>query len=273
MKFCYCDETGTGEEPFAVIVGVLVDAKRMHLTKRDWKELLLVLSRAIDKNIQELHTSNFYSGSGIWKGIDGPKRAEVITLFLKWFSERKHHLVFSAIDKEKFNELKDKGRVFDEVDTVWRAMGFHMALSVQKNYQKEPNNKGNTIFIMDEKVTEEARFQKLILTPPEWSDTYYDRSKKQEQLNQIIDSPYFADSKNVALIQTADFIVYFMRRYIEIKTGKVPAKYTTEEEKLDEWFSLIKSRFIPMSAMYPKTKRCDTANLFWDLAPECIRNA
>jgi len=273
MKFCYCDETGTGEEPFAVIAGVIVDAKRMHLTKSDWQGLLDELSEAVGQQLQELHANKFYSGSGIWRNIDGEKRADVITIFLKWFAARKHHLVFSAIDKDKFKELQKEGRVYDEIDTVWRAMGFHMILGIQRNYQKEPNNKGNTVFIFDEKVKEEARFQNLILNPPEWSDTYYSKGEKDVALSQIIDAPYFADSKNVALIQTADFIVYFLRRYIEIKTGAVPAKYTTEEEKIDTWFELIQSRFIPMSAIYPKTKRCDVANLFWDLAPECIKNA
>jgi len=272
MKFCYCDETGTGEEPFAVIVGVIVDSKRMHLTKQHWRELLGELPEAIGKNLEELHTRNFYAGNGVWKGLDGPQRAEVITLFLKWFTKRKHHLVFSAIDKKKFEELKSAKQIFPEIDTVWRAMGFHLVLSVQKHFQKESNNKGNTIFIFDEEVKEEANFQKLILDPPEWSDLYYKKGKKDESLSQIIDSPYFADSKHVALIQTADFIVYFMRRYIEIKTGSVPAKYTTEEEKLDAWFKLIKSRLIPLSAMYPKTKRCDAAELFWELAPDCIKN-
>lgn len=34
MKFCYLDETGTGTEPFALIIGILVDANRMKPTKK-----------------------------------------------------------------------------------------------------------------------------------------------------------------------------------------------------------------------------------------------
>jgi|GEM_PF-2882739 hypothetical protein len=33
MKFCYFDESGMGEEPYLVIVGIIVDATRMHITK------------------------------------------------------------------------------------------------------------------------------------------------------------------------------------------------------------------------------------------------
>ena len=47
MKFCYCDESGTGDEPIAVMVGIVVDAQRMHLTKADWAELLETLSQLL----------------------------------------------------------------------------------------------------------------------------------------------------------------------------------------------------------------------------------
>lgn len=273
MKFCYCDETGTGEEPYAILLGVVVDGSRMHVTKKDWSEFLADLSKTIGKELQELHTRNFYAGNGVWKGMDGPRRAAAIDLFIKWFAKRKHHVVFSAIDKAHFASLKDKGVLPEGVETVWKAMGFHVALAMQKRFQSESKNKGNTVFIFDEEVKEEVKFQKLILSPPEWSDSYYKRGKKQERLDQIVDAPYFADSKNVGLIQVADFLSYFVRRYIEIETGAVPAKYDEEAERIKGWFDAIKSRSIPYQSMYPRSKRCETAEFFWDIAPECIRSA
>ena len=44
MKVCYCDESGTGDEPIAVLVGVVVDSQRMHVTKEHWGDLLENLS-------------------------------------------------------------------------------------------------------------------------------------------------------------------------------------------------------------------------------------
>lgn len=113
----------------------------------------------------------------------------------------------------------------------------------------------------------------MILSPPDWSDEYYSKKKKQEKLDQIIDAPYFADSKNVGLIQVADFLSYFVRRYIEIETGVVPPKYKEEGDKIEKWFKAIKARLIPYQSMYPKTKRCATAELYWKLAPDSIKNA
>jgi len=46
MKFCYIDESGTGDEPYAVMIGVIVDSSRMHVTKKDWAELLSILRQS-----------------------------------------------------------------------------------------------------------------------------------------------------------------------------------------------------------------------------------
>ncbi|NET10066.1 MAG: DUF3800 domain-containing protein [Symploca sp. SIO2B6] len=273
MKLCYCDETGTGEERFAVLLGVVVDASRMHVTKSDWSNFLSDLSIKVGQEFQELHTRHFYKGSGLWNKLSGQQRSDAIDFFIDWFAERKHHIVFSAIDKTRFNRMKDESKIPCEIDTVWKTMGFHLVLSVQKNFQVEKKNKGNTIFIFDEEVREETKFQKLLLNPPEWSDSYYGKKRKQERLCQIIDAPYFADSKNVSLLQVADFLAYFVRRHIEISEKVLPEKYSNEGQKVAHWFSKIKSRTIPYQNMYPKRQRCHAADLFWEMAPQCIRNA
>ena len=273
MKLCYCDETGTGEEPFAVLLGVVVDASRMHVTKDDWASFLSQLSEMVGQEFQELHTRNFYSGSGIWKKLTGQQRSDAIDFFIDWFAERKHHIVFSAVDKQQHKLMQDSGSVPEEIDTVWKAMGFHVALAIQKNFQGEAKNKGNTIFVFDEEVKEETRFQKLLLKPPAWSDSYYGKKNKQERLCQLVDAPYFADSQNVGLLQVADFLAYFVRRYIEISEGVIQEKYAGEADKVCAWFEKIRARTIPYQSMYPKRQRCETAELFWSLAPECIRNA
>jgi hypothetical protein len=50
------------------------------------------------------------------------------------------------------------------------------------------------MFVFDNEEREKMRFADLIARPPAWSDEYYDRGKKQPQLDQIIDTPYFGDS-------------------------------------------------------------------------------
>jgi len=71
MKVCYCDESGTGDEPIAVMVGVIVDAQRMHVTKTNWKDLLVSLSRVVGKPVEEVHTRDFYAGNDCWRALRG----------------------------------------------------------------------------------------------------------------------------------------------------------------------------------------------------------
>jgi hypothetical protein len=101
LKFCYVDESGTGDEPYAVMVGIVVDALRMRPTKTDWEHFLLGLQDIVRRPIEELHTRDFYAGNGPWRGINGPQRARIIQSVMEWLSRRKHSLVFSSADKDK----------------------------------------------------------------------------------------------------------------------------------------------------------------------------
>jgi len=56
MKICYFDESGTGQEPVAVVIGIVVDTQRMHVTKEHWASLLADLSAIAGKPLQELHS-------------------------------------------------------------------------------------------------------------------------------------------------------------------------------------------------------------------------
>jgi len=63
MKFCYFDESGTGEEPIAVVAGVITDAIRMRVTKTHWSNLLETLSNIIGRGIEEIQIGKGDVGS------------------------------------------------------------------------------------------------------------------------------------------------------------------------------------------------------------------
>lgn len=272
MKVCYCDESGTGAEPIALMAGVVVDSQRMHVTKEYWHELLFELSRIVGANLAEIHTRDFYSGNGVWRGMSGERRSEVISTVFNWLAERKHHIVCTAVDKQAFSTSAAAGQIPKEVGTLWRFMGFHLVLAVQRHFQKHEKTKGNTIFIFDNEEQERLRFSDLISHPPAWSDSYYSKQKKQHRLDQIIDVPYFADSQHVALLQVADFVAYFLRRYAEIQEGLTPPRYPAEMAKVSRWIEILKRCSLPAAATYPATARCECAELFYSHAPGCIRD-
>jgi hypothetical protein len=271
MKFCYCDESGTGEEPIAVMVGILVDSHRMHITKHEWTDLLQALSKRAGRQIEELHTRNFYAGNGIWKELDGPTRAAIISLIFEWLAERKHNIVYTSVCKASYYEQFNLQRVPDELNTLWRFMGFHLLLAIQKYCQTYPKNKGNTVLIFDNEEREQMRFTDVIMRPPNWSGEYYGKKPKSDPLDQIVDVPYFGDSKEVALIQLADFLAFFLRRYAEIKENLVPAKYQDEEQKINGWIKSMIERSIGRSMIYPKVGRNSAEELFFRNASASIR--
>ncbi|HRQ39638.1 MAG TPA: DUF3800 domain-containing protein [Chloroflexota bacterium] len=273
MKFCYIDESGTGDEPYAVMAGIVVDAQRMHVTKQEWSQLLSHLSGLVQKEITEIHTRDFYAGNGPWRNLDGGLRAQIISEVFSWLKTRKHHVALVVVEKNKFYNEFVKTSEFADVKTLWRFLGLHLILGIQKEFQTLSNNKGNTVFVFDNEHREQTRFTDLIKNPPEWTDSYYSKKKKQNRLDQIIDVPYWGDSQDVALLQLADFVAYFVRRYIEIQQGMIPPKYFGEEEKVTHWFHMIVNRTL-QSSFYPKIKknRSNCAELFFSLAPTSYLN-
>jgi hypothetical protein len=269
MKFCYIDESGTDEEkPFAIMAGVIVDTYRMNVTIDNWRVLLSALSNIIGEPITEIHTRDIYPGNNIWRRIEGSQRARLFSVILEWFNERKHEIVYSVVDKNIFYKEMKNEKHFEEIKTLWRFMALHICLSIQK-YHKTFLSKGKTILIFDEQKRERDNFVELFVNPPQWTDTYYSRNLKKARLDQIIDVPYFGDSKYVMLIQLADFISFFLRRYVELKMGEKP-DYENETTLINQWAKVILDNSVPKSMMYLSRKPCACAQLFNKYAPSCI---
>jgi len=269
MKFCYVDESGTGDEHYAIMVGIIVDIIRMRPTKSDWATLLDELQRIVKKPIREIHTRDFYAGNSPWRDIDGSQRAEIISAIFGWLSDRKHPIVYCAVDKNKFLSEFCKDRRHGDIKTIWRFLSLHLVLSIQKHHQRFPKNKGNTLLIFDNEERERTRFTDLILNPPSWTDTYYNRTSKQDALDQIVDVPYFADSKDVPLLQVADFVAYFLRRFAELENGD-KERYKGEKGQVRQWMKSVLTQAIPLACIYPKKRRCQCAELFFKYVPECL---
>lgn len=270
MKLCYCDESGTGDESIAVMAGIVVDSQRMHITKQDWRELLSAISKIAGREITELHTRHFYSGRKPFSEIDGQLRAKIIGTIFDWLRDRRHLVLYAAVNKQAFGEAAAKGKIPTGLDTVWRFPGFHMVLGVQKMGGAHEKTKGHTILVFDNEDREAARFADLIVEPPAWSGSYYGFGKG-EALDQIVDVPYFGDSRHLALIQVADFVAYFLRRYAEIKEGSCASKYEDEEGKLEAWVAAIRSCAKP-NLIYPRRGRNSAHDLFFRLSPPSLRD-
>lgn len=253
------------------MTGIVVDTQRMHVTKEHWGNLLVSLSEIAGRPLQELHTKDFYTGGGPFRGVIGSDRAKYITEIIDWFCDRKHSFVYSAIHKQQFFSNQETNAILQELSTPWIAGAFHCILALQRAHQTQPKTKGHTLLIFDNKGHDEVPLSRLVLTPPDWSDTYYSRGKKDTPLNQIVDAPYFADSIHVPMIQVADFLAYFLRRYVELEEKLVPSKYPEEEEKIRMWVGKLGLRCIGYNHIYPVKGRCSTADTFYSYCPSSLR--
>ncbi len=278
MQFVYIDESGTGEEPIAVMVGVVVDSHRMRPTKEEWKALLTILSGIVGQEITEIHTRDFYSGNSPWRELGGHQRSSIIDAVFQWLRVRKHAIVYTAVDKVAFQNGILNEPYYRDIRTLWRFMALHLSLSIQKYYQGSPRGNNRTInltgqcaLVCDNENREMKRFTDLLSSAPDWTDTYYDRKPSQLRFSQIVDVPYFVDSRDVALIQLADFICFFLRRHLELSMSYSEPAYRDEAEKVGRWAAMILERAIPRCNSYLSRGRCSCADLFYRYAPTTIQ--
>jgi len=271
MKFCYLDESGTARNPIMVMVGILVDVQRMKPTKEDWAFLLNELSKLLGKEIKEIHTKDFYPGNREWRRLNGSQRKELTKIILDWFERRKHHFCYSSVIKSKYQSEFDKESVANDIPTIWTFLALHNLLALQKHNQKYKGNKGDSLLIFD-KHQDVEKLISLINEVPGWTDCYYGRERRQQPLNLIIDKPYVGDSKQVSLIQIADFFAYFIRRYAEIKENLIPPRFRDEEEIITNFVDKIMKRAIKSSYIYPKQNVDECSRLFIKYAPDSLTN-
>jgi len=281
VKFCYVDESGKGSKAILVVAGIVTDSHRMHVTKKDWLEIIAILSRILNKPVDEFHTRHFYRGNGIWRDLNGQQRTKVMNAILSWLTRRNHKVVFSAIDKAK----ADKADYADKDDFLtnagkphyWRLAVLHLMLGVQKLHQREQRNKGNTVLILD-RGNDEEDIADLSLNPPAWTDSFYGyepflpqgrrrRRNPDPRLNQIVDVPFFADSKKVGLLQIADLFAYLLRHHAELQAGYSTEQYSGEMDKVVAWVKRIASLMVPDSYRWPARGGCDCSKWFKEVAP------
>ena len=269
MKFCYVDESIQGGD-ITVVAGVLVDAGRMHRTKIDWDELLDSLRSQSQFGLPELKGRELYRGQNFWRQWDGGERTILINTLINWMAERKHKVTFGAVSKDRLQGTRGE---FDldgfQQSTEWSIAAMHLLLGIQKTCQIQKNNKGKTVFVFDEASGGKSLVQ-LVLHPPAATDGFYSRAKATMQLDQVVDVPYFADSRHVGLIQLADLLAYLLCLFAALAEGIVDEAYDGEREKLTGWISQMRPVLLRDSSRWPKSSRDPCTTFFRNVAPPSL---
>jgi hypothetical protein len=266
VKFCYIDESESGDHRVVVAAGVVVDGTRMHATKSDWSELLATLSERLDRPLREFKAKDLYRGSGRWSRMAARDRGQVISDVVEWWLERSHKIVYSGVLTEAYaacvrHELGD-------ISDAWCAADVHLLLALQRAHQRIGSNKGHTVVVLD-RGSHEKDLVEFVRTPPAWTDAYYARPRRSNRLDQIVDVPYFVDSEHAMLVQTADLFAYILRRLVELSDLDVPSSYAGEADQVSGWAGRLARQGL-RSDLWPTQRRTAAHELFTELTPPSL---
>lgn len=271
MKFCYVDESGLLDgDPCFIGVGIVGDAQRIHRTRDAFQNIFSEIGGMFEANLKELKGAKLLMGRDRWRNITPEIRKSLCEGFCHWISDRKHHLVLSAIDKERYSgslsELPEPMR-----KDVWVSGMAHIALQLQKAHQNQKNNKGKTLLLIDDNKRFADHLSELLFAPPEWTDSYYDRGKKQECLDQIVDSAFAVKSHHAGLVQVADLFALVFRRFAELNDYGSPEVWTGERVFISGLVEILKTRLLPVATRWPRRTKSASAMWFNAVAPASLK--
>lgn len=274
MKVCYVDDSGNPvQDRIFVMVGIVADAMRLNKSSREcakqFDDVRSLVTQAGKQSPQELKSSRILYGKDAWKHVEAGKRKQVFSDLSKWLSGRKHDIVISAIDTSKATEKTAlTHKVPEEIAKHnWVAAGLNIALQIQTKHRGESNNKGNTFLFVDDNCQKLPELCKMIWEPPAWLRDYYPLEKREEPLDQIIDTAFAIRSHHCSLIQAADLLAFIVRRHLELSTKASAPEWDEEPAFIKECLGRFASRIYGNSAAMKNTNASLAAAWYRAIAP------
>ena len=269
MKVCYVDESGNrSNDPFLVMIGIVVDTYRLNRTRTEFGQIFDVIQDIFQENLRELKGSKMIMGRSRWRKV-APSTRDLIADFLcKWVGGRKHSLVLAAIDRQKLSTIDSGPQIPKEMSDPWLAAALHVALQLQRAHQKIKSNKGTTFLVFDENKMKADNFAEMLWQCPSWADTYYGRTRKQEALDQLVDTAFTVKSHHVGLVQVADLYSFLFRRYAELEGGATREEFSGERELIGKYVGILSRSLLPKSHRWPSRTGSPCARWYSSIAPD-----
>ena len=274
MKVCYVDDSGNpSQDRIFVMVGIVADAIRLNKSSRECTKLFEDVRTLVTiegkQSPQELKGSRILYGKDAWKHVNATKRKQVFADLSAWLRERKHDIVISAVDTNKCDDaLKVKYQVPDELSKhLWVAAGLNIALQIQTKHRGEQSNKGNTFLFIDDNCQKLPELCKILWAPHDWLKGFYPLEKKEELLDQIIDTAFAVRSHHCSLAQAADLLAFVVRRHFELETNASPHAWDEEPAFIKDCLKQIAPRIFRNSAAMKSTNTNHAASWYRAIAP------
>jgi len=267
MRFCYVDESGTdGDSPYVVFAGLVFDGTKRAKVTRESRALVREICSSARKPVGELKCHHLYPGKQHWKGVDG--RHAHIERLCDWFvNDSGGYIALATIDTE--NHAGSSLHSITGLD-VWTVGALHVALQIQKTGKRKDKNKGQSVLVFDQQQIRQGSLTDLLIDGPDYTDDYYDRTAKDEPFDQVIDTPLFAASHHMPLIQVADVFAYVIRQYVELMEGHRGERFDGEAIVLTSWYERLSTRLLESAARWPKRTKSELAAAYRASAPDCL---
>ena len=147
MYIGYVDESGyvgharNPDQPVQAMACILPSAYNLHRTTDEFAGIMRILRRN-NIPLAELKAEEIYRGRGAWQRVNGDIRHKILTQYFNWLVNRRHKIILSLIDNNKFFDLKDSGnQIAGRLGFPYVAGALHIALAVQKHNQGKKKNR------------------------------------------------------------------------------------------------------------------------------------
>ena len=133
-------------------------------------------------------------------------------------------------------------------------------------------NKGNAVLIFDDNKAKADSLSDLLFQPPEWTDDYYGKGKKQHRLDQIVDTTFSIKSHHAGLVQVADLFAVAMSADIEDRPFRTSLRNGLARQALiDGYVGALAGGSLPCSCRWPARQAGASSRWFNSIAPASLQ--
>lgn len=264
LYLCYLDESGTDERSsVTTMVGLLVDGTRHGRSSDLFRDLLVQGGDAARAGFSEFKGVDLYRGNGKWYGVDPDLRKEFLSRMVQFASERRHQLILSSIDKERFDETSCPPSVAGDARGV---CAWHALIQLQRHQRPKKKNKGATLVLFDEHRDNDDLAADVI-EPADDVDAFAGRRPKEVPFSCVVEAPLSVRSDRFGMTQIADVCAFVFRRFAELEIGGAPY-HADERETMSNWVSQLRPQLLPRSCVWPSKNAGKLPTWFRDVAAQ-----
>ncbi|WP_169975831.1 DUF3800 domain-containing protein [Campylobacter sp. RM16191] len=254
MKLFYLDDSGSSGlnledplQPLFVLGGIVIDHTK-------WEEAtgkIQELKKEYKIDDLEMHAMDIANSKGAFKGWDFDKKQEFLTKCLKLIPSLSMDIIFFKVRKsnyKKYFESKFSKAHQQMVKIPPYIVAYSFILQIAEKFLNDANDNG--VLIIDEQDTHIIANDTL--------KTLRAIDEPEIKVNRLIEKSFFINSKDSNLLQLADIVAYYIKRYYEIELKDNLGDRSKEER--EKMFKIIEKSIYKADFDYSKHKILEFIN-------------